>query len=257
MASKTKVFGLASVKMGAVANDGGMGTSLEQIGETVSGTASLTSEDNTVTDFNIEESDSPVESIVSQQGKMTFAWSTYDVGGRNMERFFGGTWKPYKTVATLGTITGGSGYTNGTYNNVALTGGSGSGAIANIVVSSGAVSSVTLVYGGEGYTALDALSAAASTIGGTGTGFSVPASTLSNASATQSEWIAPDSFPDVERSLEWTDKKGNVIKAPRAKVSPKFGFSFSKEALGQLDLVATVLQPTKAGEGRISVKYAN
>lgn len=257
MASKTKVFGLSSVKMGAIAGDGVMGTTLEAVGETVSGTASLTSEDNTVTDFNIEESDSPVESIVSQQGKLTFAWSSYDVGGRNMEKFFGGTWKPYKTIATLGSVTGGSLYTNGTYNNVPLTGGTGSGALATIVVAGAAVTTVTVTYGGEGYTVADALSAAAANIGGTGSGFSVPVATLTNGSATQSEWIAPDSFPDVERSFEWTDRKGNVIKAPRAKVSPKFGLSFSKEALGQIDLVATVLQPTKAGEGRISIKYAN
>jgi hypothetical protein len=257
MASKTKVFGLSSVKMGAIAGDGGMGTSLEAVGETVAGTASMTSEDNTVTDFNIEESDSPVESVVSAFGKVTFNWSSYDVGGRNMEKFFGGTWKPYKTIATLGSVTGGSAYTNGTYNNVPLTGGAGSGALATIVIASGAVTTVTIVYGGEGYAVADALSAASSTIGGTGTGFSVPVATLTNGSATQSEWIAPDSFPDVEKSLELTDRKGNSFKIPRAKISPKFGFSFSKEALGQLDLVATVLQPTKAGEGRISVKYAN
>jgi hypothetical protein len=257
MASKTKVFGLTSVKMGAIAGDGGMGTSLEAVGETVSGTASLTSEDNTVTDFNIEESDSPVESIVSQFGKLTFNWSSYDVGGRNMEKFFGGTWKPYKTIATLGSVTGGASYTNGTYTNVPLTGGTGTGALATIVIASGAVTTVTLTYGGEGYTVADTLSAAAANIGGTGTGFSVPVATLSNGSATQSEWLAPDSFPDLEKSLQLTDRKGNVISFPRAKISAKFALSFSKEALGQIDLVATVLQPTKSGESRMSMKLAN
>lgn len=257
MASKTKVFGLSAVKMGAIANDGGMGTSLDAVGETVSGTASLTSEDNTVTDFKIEESDSPVESIVSEYGKLSFAWSSYDVGGRNMEKFFGGTWKPYKTAATMGSVTGGSAYTNGTYTNVPLTGGTGTGALATIVIASGAVTTVTLTYGGEGYTVADALSALAANIGGTGTGFSVPVATLTNGSATQSQWLAPDSFPDLEKSLELTDRKGNVISIARAKISPKFALSFSKEALGQLDLVATILQPTKSGESRLSVKYAN
>ena len=40
-------------------------------------------------------------------------------------------------VATLGTIVPGAGYTNGTYNDVALTGGTGTGAKANIVVAGG------------------------------------------------------------------------------------------------------------------------
>jgi hypothetical protein len=68
-------------------------------------------------------------------------------------------------VATLGAITGGSNYTNGTYTNVSLTGGTGSGAKATIVVSSNAVSAVTITNPGQGYTIADTLSAAASTIG--------------------------------------------------------------------------------------------
>ena len=256
MASKTKSFGLASVEMGDIAGDGGMGTSLEAIGETVSGTASLTSEDNTVTDFKIEESDSPVESIVTEQGKITYAWSTYNCGARMMKKFFGGVLKLYKTIATLGSVTGGSGYTNGTYTNVALTGGTGSGAKATVVVASGAVTTVTITDGGEGYTVADALSAPTSVIGA-GTGFSVPVATLSNGSATNTTWDAPDSFPDVEASLRLTDKKGNIISLPRAKVSAKPNFSFTKDALGQLDMVATVLQPTKSGVSRMSIQFAN
>ena len=65
---------------------------------------------------------------------------------------------------TLGTITGGSQYTNGTYTNVPLTGGSGSGATANITVSSNAVSAVTIVNDGNGYLVGDSLSASSSSI---------------------------------------------------------------------------------------------
>lgn len=70
-----------------------------------------------------------------------------------------------------GTLVGGSSYTNGTYSNVILTGGSGSGAVANITVSGGAVTAVTIVSSGSGYFIGDALTTQAQYIGGTGSGF--------------------------------------------------------------------------------------
>lgn len=77
-------------------------------------------------------------------------------------------------VGTFGAITGGAGYVNGTYPNVALTGGTGTGARADITVSGGAVTSVVKVNPGTGYTAGDSLSAATADIGGgTGAGFAV------------------------------------------------------------------------------------
>jgi len=81
-------------------------------------------------------------------------------------------------LQTLGSITGGSSYTNGTYSGVTLTGGSGLGATANITVSGGAVTAVTIVAYGAGYRVGDALSAAAASIGGTGAGFSVPVTAI-------------------------------------------------------------------------------
>jgi len=97
-------------------------------------------------------------------------------------------------VATFGAITGGSAYTNGTYLNVPLTGGAGLGAVANIVVSGGAVTAVTLTQGGTGYVVGNTLSAAASTIGGTGSSFSIPVATVTNSSGTT--WLG-DNFDSV------------------------------------------------------------
>jgi hypothetical protein len=54
---------------------------------------------------------------------------------------------------------GGTLYTNGTYTNQALTGGSGSGATATIVVAGGIVTSVTIFSKGKNYVVGDALSA--------------------------------------------------------------------------------------------------
>jgi len=86
-------------------------------------------------------------------------------------------------VATLGTITGGTGYTAGTYTGVVMTLSSGSTAItyptATIVVSGGAVTSVTLTSNGVGFKdTTTVLTAPAASIGGTGSGFSVPVATL-------------------------------------------------------------------------------
>jgi len=82
------------------------------------------------------------------------------------------------SVKTLGTITGGSGYVNGTYTNVTLTGGSGSGAKATVTVSLGAVTAVTVTSRGAGYQVGNVLSASNTELGGTGAGFSVPVVTL-------------------------------------------------------------------------------
>ena len=86
-------------------------------------------------------------------------------------------------VATLGSITGGSSYTNGTYTGVVMTLSSGSSAItyptATIVVAGGAVTTVTITSAGVGFKdTTTVLTAPAASIGGTGSGFSVPVATL-------------------------------------------------------------------------------
>ena len=80
-------------------------------------------------------------------------------------------------ILTLGTKTPGSGYTNGTYTGVSLTGGTGSGAKATIVVAGNIVTTVTVTTFGNYYLVGDVLSATAASIGGTGAGFSVPIAT--------------------------------------------------------------------------------
>ena len=77
-------------------------------------------------------------------------------------------------IVSLGTIVGGSLYTDGTYEDVPLTGGTGTGAEATIEVEDGAVTKVTITNDGKGYAVGDELSAAAAKVGGTGSGFKVP-----------------------------------------------------------------------------------
>jgi len=79
-------------------------------------------------------------------------------------------------------LVGGANYTNGVYKNISLTGGSGSSATADIVVSGNTVTSVSLRNGGSFYVAGDILSANASDLGalGAGTGFTIPVATINN-----------------------------------------------------------------------------
>jgi hypothetical protein len=83
-------------------------------------------------------------------------------------------------ILTLGlTITAGSLYVDGTYTAVPLTGGTGSGAQATIIVLNGAVVSVALTGSADtGYVAADSLSASNANLGGAGSGFSIPVSTV-------------------------------------------------------------------------------
>jgi lysophospholipase L1-like esterase len=97
------------------------------------------------------------------------------------------------TIATFGTLVGGSGYTpasgTATYNNVPLVGGittgvtalnaCGTNATANITVTNGVVTACVLNSPGQTYGIGDSLTALAANIGGTGSGFNVPVATIS------------------------------------------------------------------------------
>ena len=88
----------------------------------------------------------------------------------------------YSSIATLGVITGGSGYTDGTYTGVTLTTLSGTAPftspVATIVVSGGSVTSVTLTSGGSGVDTTTVLTAPSSVLGVSGFGFSIPVGTV-------------------------------------------------------------------------------
>lgn len=66
-------------------------------------------------------------------------------------------------IATLGALTAGTGYTNGTYTNVALVSSvNGAGALATVVVAGGVVTGITITAPGQGYTAGESLTLPAS-----------------------------------------------------------------------------------------------
>jgi hypothetical protein len=94
------------------------------------------------------------------------------IGSGTSEMRFGGD------ILTTSGLVGGTLYTNGTYTNVNLTGGSGSGAKATIVVSGGSVTSVTITTDGNYYCVGDVLTCPAASIGGTGSGWSITVATV-------------------------------------------------------------------------------
>ena len=91
------------------------------------------------------------------------------------------------TISNAGSL-----YTNGVYQNVSLTGGSGANATADIVISGGAVTSCNITFGGNFYVVGDTLSC--SSLGNTGSGFTVNVSSVSNATGTS--WLG-DNFDPV------------------------------------------------------------
>lgn len=94
------------------------------------------------------------------------------------------------TSLNTASFNAGSLYTNGLYQNVPLTGGSGSGATADILVVGGVVNTVTLKFGGQFYKVGDVLSA---TLGSSGTGFSIVVTAISNATGTS--WLGDNYDP--------------------------------------------------------------
>lgn len=103
-------------------------------------------------------------------------------------------------INTLANLVAGSGYTNGTYTNVPLTGGNGNSATANITVAGGVVTVCTLVAAGANYLQGDILSAVAANIGGTGSGFTIQITALAN---TAGQYDLAHSVVGVGSPADW------------------------------------------------------
>jgi hypothetical protein len=238
--------GLTSVEISPIASDGGLGTAFSVLGNTKQGSMKLTTATGQTTDFNIEEQDDPILQV-TQKGPSTLAWECYDVSATMLYNLFGGTLLT-GTISVLGAITPGSVYTNGSYSNVPLTGGTGTGAKANITVAGAVVTAVEITDPGSGYTAADSLSVLAANVGGTGSGFAVVVTSVVK------KWSAPAKIEAVEKSVRINAASGQVIRIVRASLYPAFNWNMTKSDIASVNMTATILTPTKASTAPYSVQ---
>ena len=155
-------------------------------------------------------------------------------------------------IFTIGTVTPGSSYAPGAYYEVPLTGGSGSSATANIIVSgTGQVTSVTIQNGGQFYTVGDVLSASNTYLGNSGTGLSFTVSSVTNAAGTS--WLGinfdPVLFYGALREAALFQKQEQDMITD---IENKF-----QEALGQLKRLCDGLERGDAyrdGQTKLKVK---
>jgi hypothetical protein len=151
-------------------------------------------------------------------------------------------------IVTVNTLVAGSLYTNGIYQNVSLTGGSGSGATADIVIVGQVVVSCTLKFGGNFYVAGDVLSC--SSLGSTGSGFSITVATVSNSTGTT--WLGDNYDPvlfygAMREAMLFMKGEQDLIKYYEDKYT---------EALMQLNRLGTGLERNdayRAGQASIKV----
>jgi hypothetical protein len=110
-----------------------------------------------------------------ESGLQTLTVDNNGVGSGLVDFEFGGS------IVTIGTINGGSGYTNGSYANVTLTSsGDGTGAVANVTVSANAVSGLSFVSNGSYFLSGDVLTSSNASIGGTGSGWNVAVTSVNS-----------------------------------------------------------------------------
>jgi hypothetical protein len=87
--SEIRSIGLTHIKLGDIAGDGGMGTSLSILGVTYQDTAELVRDDPEVTEIFSEENDEP-EEVVEVKGAAKLRWSIMDVTPATAVRILGG-----------------------------------------------------------------------------------------------------------------------------------------------------------------------
>jgi hypothetical protein len=153
-------------------------------------------------------------------------------------------------IATGSITSAGSLYNNGTYTNIPLTGGSGSGATANITISGQVVTSITIKNAGNFYVAGDTLSFSNTYTSSSGSGFVYTVSTIDNSAGTS--WLGDNYDPvllygAMREAMLFMKGEADLVKYYEDKYT---------EALMQLNRLGTGLERGDAyrdGQARIPV----
>jgi hypothetical protein len=98
-----------------------------------------------------------------------------------------------QSAIALGTVTSTSGYANGLYSDVPMTGGSGSGATVDVFVSGGLVTSVEINNAGNFYAVGDVLAIPVSLVGGNGADIGYTVTLVDNTTGTS--WLGDNYDP--------------------------------------------------------------
>ena len=85
------IYGFDSVFIGEIPNDGGMATTLTEVGTTVRNTFTLTTDALTFSEFFNEEEDDPYIRIATGGGVIRGSWQIHNAHPSALATFFGGT----------------------------------------------------------------------------------------------------------------------------------------------------------------------
>jgi len=154
-------------------------------------------------------------------------------------------------ISGTASLNGGSLYTNGVYQNVQLSGGSGSGATADIIVTGQTVTSCNITFGGQFYVVGDVLTVPNTSIGNSGSGFSISVASISNAIG--ESWLG-DNYDPV---LLYGAMREAMIFMKGEQDMVTYYEKLYQEAIGQLNRLGTGLERGDAyrnGQARIMVK---
>jgi len=82
--------GLAKIEIGVIAADGGMGTTLERLGEVKEGTFKVNQAEGDKTEFKVEEHDDPIF-IRQKKGTLSFEFEIHNPDAATFKQVWGGT----------------------------------------------------------------------------------------------------------------------------------------------------------------------